>query len=542
MWRKIGRAAHGLVAGLVAGSILTLGAMVGRARFLDHYLHGPEDLLGPMALPVVALPLIGGWLGWKRPRLMGRAILGAVLGLALGSVLGIAIGRIVSDPSGVWAGGVMAAALGLLVGSVGSYIRAVRSDWWEGTENSPVEPGATRAARWAGAALVLGVVASAWWAPGVTPAPIAIADELGRPDPSSVESVLFLLGDAGEALPGESPLLARLREDVEWWADAMASDSSVALVALGDLIYPAGMSDTTSLDRGADTLRMRAQIDVANGPVARERGVRTLLLAGNHDWGEHPGYGGVFHLELLSEFLDAHVEEGWNVALRPAAGTGGPGVFDMGEHLRLILLDSAWWLLGADPEEKSRLIDALRDAMEGADGRRVVLAAHHPFESGGPHGALVTFAGLSGFRMIASKSGAMLQDLHSGPYRRLRAGLREVFTQVGPPDLFAGGHEHSMQVLEGVNRLDPPTILVSGSGSKLTPVGDAPGMLIGRAEPGYARLLVMRDGSMRMYVETTPAKYLRCGDDQSRAACLTEGADAFRTVWSGELPHPEDKP
>lgn len=539
VWRKVGRTLHGFVAGLASGSIVALGLVVARARFFGHFFHDPVDALGWPALPAALLVAGGTWLGWSRPRLLGRAVLGAVAGLVAGLALGTGVGMGVSDASGTWAGAVLGAAIGVLVGSAGSLVWAVRSDWWEGTADSPVEPGATRTARWAGALLALTFLAIGALEPGVAPAPTTADVGASIPDPAEVESVVFLLGDAGNALPATSPVLARLAADVEEWAGWLDADSSVTVVALGDLIYPDGMSDTTDMGRERDTSVVRGQIDLVHGPVARARGARAVLVPGNHDWGEHPGYGGVVHLELLAAFLERHADAGWNVDLHPAPGTGGPGVLDLGDRLRLIVVDSAWWLLGADEEEKQGLLDAVGDAIRGADDRRIVLAAHHPFESGGPHGALMSFTGITGLRMITSKSGAMLQDLHSGPYRRLREGLLDVFLRVGAPDLFAGGHEHSLQVIEGVRVAEPPTILVSGSGSKLTEVGDAPGMRIGRAEPGYARLFVLGDGTLLLSVEATTADYLSCPEGDGLAACMAAGMDAFRTIWSDTLPRAE---
>lgn len=537
--RKIGRTLHGFVAGLLAGAIVGLGIVVARARFFGHFFHDPTDALGWPALPAALLVGAGAWLGWHRPRLLGRAVLGAIAGLATGIGLGVGVGAVVSDASGMWAGAVLGAGLGVVVGGVGAYVWAVESDWWEGTADSPVEPGATRAARWAGSLLVLTFLGIGALEPGVAPAPTDPELAVPLPDTADVERVVYFLGDPGNALPATSPVMAALRADVEEWAAALSADSSVVVAVLGDLIYPSGMSDTTSAARERDTLVIRAQMDLVDGPAGREHHARLVLIPGNHDWGEHPGYGGVVHLELLAEFVERHAEAGRHVTLAPAPGTGGPRILDLGRHLRLVILDSAWWLLGADDEEKERLLTAVGDALMGADGRRTVVAAHHPFESGGPHGALVSFAGVTGLRMITSKSGAMLQDLHSGPYRRLRAGLLDVFDRVGPPDLFAGGHEHSLQVLRNAGPPEPPTTLVSGSGSKLTEVGYAPGMRIGRAEPGYARLFVLRDGRLVLSVEATPAEFLSCPDDETRARCIGRGVASFRTVWSDTLPAPE---
>src|SRR5690606_955374 len=59
-------------------------------------------------------------------------------------------------------------------------------------------------------------------------------ETIPEPRPEEVESVLFLLGDAGEAREGTSPLLERLAEDIERWSAELERDSAVALLVLGD--------------------------------------------------------------------------------------------------------------------------------------------------------------------------------------------------------------------------------------------------------------------------------------------------------------------
>jgi len=47
---------------------------------------------------------------------------------------------------------------------------------------------------------------------------------LPDPDPAEVEAVVFLVGDAGDALPGRSPVMARLQAGVERWSADLARD------------------------------------------------------------------------------------------------------------------------------------------------------------------------------------------------------------------------------------------------------------------------------------------------------------------------------
>ena len=89
-------------------------------------------------------------------------------------------------------------------------------------------------------------------------------------------------------------------------------------------------------------------MDVVNGPNAVRRGVQGIFVAGNHDWGQAAGAGGAKRLQNQEDLLTRMRERGTPVWLLPKAGTPGPHVFDVGQHLRILLLDTAWWLLTAE--------------------------------------------------------------------------------------------------------------------------------------------------------------------------------------------------
>jgi hypothetical protein len=382
------------------------------------------------------------------------------------------------------------------------------------------------------------VLALAVGACGRSPAPPPSApDPVPPPDPSQVESVVFLLGDAGAARSDDSPVLARLQHDVEFWAGRLDAESAVALLVLGDVVYPVGLHPRGHPSFDADTAVVMAQVRVVLGPAALSRGARMFFMAGNHDWGSRKDWEGFVRLKNLDDFLAfARETTGAAVALVPEAGTGGPFVVDAGRHLRLILLDTAWWLLSADAAGKAAVLEEIDRAMETAGDREVVVAAHHPFRSVGPHGGFFPFWQTAGLRYILARSGAILQDLTSVPYRELERGLQRIFERHGPPLVFAGGHEHSLQVIEGGEANDPRFNLVSGSGSKLTDVGYEPGVRYADAVPGYMRLVIEKAGGVTLFVEAAPAEYLKCGGpDGARARCMAEGVAAFRTVYSQRL-------
>jgi hypothetical protein len=358
------------------------------------------------------------------------------------------------------------------------------------------------------------------------------------PDPADVDVAVFLIGDAGESFPGESPVLAHMAAEMETWAQGIARDSAVAVVFLGDNIYPNGLHDEGDPSFPADSARLQGQIDVVAGEVAREWGARAIFVAGNHDWGQIITAEGIHNLENQQEFIERVRErDGLAVFQFPPAGVPGPVSVDMGSTARLVLLDTVWWLFLRDEEALDVVFENIGDALSTEGEREVIVAGHHPLHTAGPHGGLTPFWRSLGVMFLLRRTGSLLQDLNSGPYRQLADDLRQVFEDAGAPLVMAGGHEHSLQVFGEVLEFDPQFSLVSGSGSKLEEVGWAEGMEFRAAEPGYMKILFLKDGSVDLFVHSAPPEHQHCrglaGD--SLAACMRAGVDAFRTIYSTRL-------
>lgn len=371
------------------------------------------------------------------------------------------------------------------------------------------------------------------------PAELPTPRQIAEPDPSEVQHVVFLVGDAGEALPTHYPILPRLKADVEWWAERLP-ERSLTVLYLGDIVYPLGLHDPGSEEFPEDSAVVQSQVDVVGGPFAEEDDAWAYFLIGNHDWGLEEEWEGLRRLVNLDEFLNrARARTGANVRMTPDAGTGGPFVLDVGDDLRFLLLDTAWWIYHREDEagpDHQRMLQGIEDAMAGAEGREVVLAAHHPFRSAGPHGGEFDFWETFGMRYLLARSGAILQDVTSIPYRELEQRLREIFARQGRPLAFVGGHEHSLQVFEAVEPDEPQFSIVSGSASKLTRISGKPGMTFGESAPGYMKMVLGKDGSIRLYVVAAPREFKSCPKaDPERAECMARGIAAFRTVHGQRL-------
>jgi hypothetical protein len=131
----------------------------------------------------------------------------------------------------------------------------------------------------------------------------------------------------------------------------------------------------------------------------------------------------------------------------------------------------------------------------------------------------------------------VVQDLNSLPFLDFQDRLREAFRETGAPLIYAGGHDHSLQVIEGPGPLDPHWSLVSGSGVKVTEVGHVPGMRFRAARAGYMTVVTQRNGESILYVRGVPERWVDCPNSEypDPAECMANARSEFETLFSIRL-------
>ncbi|HLS46900.1 MAG TPA: metallophosphoesterase, partial [Gemmatimonadales bacterium] len=296
------------------------------------------------------------------------------------------------------------------------------------------------------------------------------------------------------------------------------------IVYLGDNIYPMGLPDTGTTGRENAEKQLLPQI-----AVATRTETRTIFVPGNHDW-DYMGPAGWRAIRRQAAFIDIYGSP-W-AAMLPSGGCPGPEVLDVGTHLRLVLLDTQWWLhdfekpgdstAGCTYYERPQVIRALDSALAPPDGRHVVVAAHHPLRSGGVHGGHVGLVPhlfplrdlsdnlwlplpvLGSYYAFNRKQGASNQDVNGPENVRMRRALDWVFAR-RKPLVYVAGHEHSLQVFHGHSARH---LLVSGSGiyGHVSEVHQTDGTRYAAALSGFMRLDFLRDGRVRLGVITVNAE------------------------------------
>lgn len=340
------------------------------------------------------------------------------------------------------------------------------------------------------------------------------------PEPGSVVGSLFLIGDAGAAKPND-PVLASLTRA------AGETPANSTIVFLGDNVYPSGLPDSTAPDRAQAESRLDRQV-----AVARESGARTVFVPGNHDWARGAAHGWA-SVRRQADFVRAR-GDGRAVVL-PEGGCPGPVTDDVPGDLRLVLLDSQWWLHSEErPEagtsacsasDSSAFVATLRQALAGAGHRDVVVLSHHPYRSHGIHGGhfgilehlfplrelepwlWVPLPIIGSAYPIARQNGISAQDMSNGKYRRWLGTVTGAIA-VKPPTIYAAGHDHSLQVLSDTLI---PTVVVSGAGyyNHRDPVGRGEDTRFAASKSGYVRVDRLKDGRLRLGVIVVDAKGAR---------------------------------
>jgi hypothetical protein len=289
---------------------------------------------------------------------------------------------------------------------------------------------------------------------------------------------VILVGDAGATTPEDATLAA-----LGTWADDLPGATSV--VFLGDNLYPSGLADGDERGEGILLQQLRA---------SREKKV---FVPGNHDWGNV--FLSAERLANEERFIGSFSES--PAELLPQGGCPGPAVETLVESgvglargLRLVAIDLDWWLVGAEKrpacsgiESENDFVEALANTLREHAEDHVIVAAHHPLRTGGPHGGYGRGFWTRQAVGLAGTLGQSVHDLDAPEYKRMVHRLLPAFA-AEPPLVYAAGHDHGLQVIEG--RDTAGTLIVSGAGSvqNITTVTAIAGTLFAHAHPGFVVL------------------------------------------------------
>ena len=322
---------------------------------------------------------------------------------------------------------------------------------------------------------------------------------------------VFLIGDAGKpSLDVQEPVLKLFESFLE-----DAGEHSAAIF-LGDNIYEDGLPDSTDANRELYEQRIIEQLKTVENFTGR-----VVFIPGNHDWnnGRPDGWE---RLKRQEQFIEEYLDRG-NTFI-PDGGFPGPVTFKLldkdndprlREDIRLIVLDTQWWL---HPNEKPYgdtgdydLFDAgdvlieLDDILKKQRNDHLLIAAHHPLITHGNHGGYLppsthlkppVFGSLY---VLYRKIFGLEQDVHHPRYQEMKDAFQELFNRTELEDLiYASGHSHGLQYHRDEGRRINHHYLLSGSGSKQTYIAHGKGAEFAYGTNGFMTVQYYTDGSVWM--------------------------------------------
>jgi hypothetical protein len=377
-----------------------------------------------------------------------------------------------------------------------------------------------------------------------------------------VKSRVLLIGDAGAPAQGKTEPVEGISDPtlVSLYYSAAKIPERTTVIFLGDNIYPKGLPDEAAGRKYEEAKgRLEAQL-----LVVRKSKARGIFVPGNHDW-EKSGKDGYAAILRQEKFVNGALAP--DTSFLPIGGCPGPFKLDL-DGVRLIFLDTQWWLhqhdkpitscledeqffngaTGVDSIRivKNAVIGQLKDFLATAGEREVVVMAHHPLATHGPHGGFFDwkdyFFPLTNISLPIIKNNLWIpspvllggityllgfgpevwipsaavapfiypkgrwyllrhdQDLNGPRNKEVVGELKRALSSGKKPVVFASGHDHSLQVLD--RNVAADYLLVSGLGSSFhgSTVTDGNDTVFAHLRHGFMQVDFLKNGRVLLRI------------------------------------------
>ncbi len=280
---------------------------------------------------------------------------------------------------------------------------------------------------------------------------------------------LYLIGDAGEDTTS-GPALLRLKEK-------LLETPNSAVIFLGDNVYPSGLKTNNP----NSIKRMESQLQ-----ILKEYQGQVYFIPGNHDWNAQKP-NGINILKQQQNFVSDYLKKNTTVKNKnektflPKNALPGPETVMLNEYLRLIIIDTQWFLhcykknkIGSKASTKKLFYNRLDSLLNYsvAHDEKIIIAAHHPIYTNGEHSKkkqplrfLINYTPLQVFGLLGLNR-LLSQDIEQPRYKRMRKKMIKIFEKYPNKITYVSGHDHNLQFIIK----DSVTYIVSGAGSKLSKI------------------------------------------------------------------------
>jgi hypothetical protein len=325
----------------------------------------------------------------------------------------------------------------------------------------------------------------------------------------SIAHTVFLIGDAGNDV-NPCPCLQLLEK-------MSAGKPNTSVIFLGDNVYPKGLDGKKSSEQ-----KLLTQLNAVS------KVEKVFVIPGNHDWlAQAPrGKKAIVRQQL---FVDSVVKiqaqqlsSNDHGGFYPKQGKPGPFTTHLSPQLRLVIIDTQWWIQGyplhrvdkstAPAREQYRqLLFRLDSILKVAQSKNetIIIAAHHPLFTNGTHAGnkfkavqwLVNYTPFQVFGLLGANR-VLSQEMTHPRYKKMRRDLLSIIEKYNNI-IYTAGHDHNLQYFQmSGNR----HFIVSGSGSKMSKLHNKPFVMThsNDAHPGFFRIEFLRNGQFNIYMTTVP--------------------------------------
>jgi len=318
----------------------------------------------------------------------------------------------------------------------------------------------------------------------------------------SVLQVVYLIGNTATAPIPEAHLAAFQRE-------IKAQTLPFTIVHLGDIVANEGFSPKT------DAVHTQ-QLDQLLQLTQNKPQGNIYFVPGDKDW-DNSGKEGWKKVRDLEKYLADKNSKAR--VLVPGNGCPGPEIIDIGTGLRLVAINTQWWMhpyrKPVEPDTDCQIntdedfLEELADAVSEAQGRNVLVVGHHPIISNGIYGGhmplkkhlfplsdhnaknRVPLPFLGSIYTAYRQNIGTPRDMANNRYQDFKAGLTGML-QENKNIIYAAAHDYSLQLNYAAENYH----LVSGSFSQADYVGKNAESLVNRSEPGFSKVSYYASGKV----------------------------------------------
>jgi hypothetical protein len=314
-----------------------------------------------------------------------------------------------------------------------------------------------------------------------------------------VLQAVYLIGNTATSAIPESHLLAFKRE-------IQAQQHPFTIIHLGDILANEGLED----ENDPATRRLSQLLEL---PAGKPQG-RMYFVPGDKDW-DNSGPRGLENVRRLEKYLAGRQTN--TRLLVPGRGCPGPEVIDVGTGLRIIALNTPWWLhpyrKPVEPEtdcgiiSKAEFLEALEEAISEAEGRNILVVGHHPLYSNGVYGGhmplkkhlfpltdarprnRVPLPALGSLYAAYRQNVGTPRDMAHPDYQDFKNQFDRLL-KLNSEVVYAAAHDYSLQL----TKIDDNYQLISGSFAASDFVGRNSRSLVNEAAAGFAKITYFANG------------------------------------------------